>query len=76
MNNFGFLITDGEVNIVKIYTGINKEIDSIEMLLNQEELRKMVNSLAKFEDEVNQFKTKNKVARRKVNNTKPATVIL
>ena len=60
MNEFGFLITDGEVNLVKIYTANNTETDSVEILLNYQELKKLINSLKKFEDEVNQFKTKNK----------------
>lgn len=60
VNEFGFLITDGEVNLVKIYTANNTENDSVEILLNYQELKKLINSLKKFEDEVNRFKTKNK----------------
>ena len=60
MNEFRFLITDGEVDLVKIYTANNTENDSVEILLNYQELKKLINSLKKFEDEVNQFKTKNK----------------
>ena len=60
MNEFGFLITDGEVDFVKIYTTNNTETDSVEILLDYQELKKLVISLKKFEDEVNQFKTKNK----------------
>ena len=62
MNEFGFLITDGEVDLVKIYTANNTETDSVEILLNYQELKKLINSLKKFEDEVKQFKTKNKEA--------------
>ena len=62
MNEFGFLITDGEVDFVKIYTTNNTETDSVEILLDYQELKKLVNSLKKFEDEVNQFKMKNKDA--------------
>ena len=62
MNEFGFLITDGEVDHVEIYTAKNTETDSVEILLNYQELKKLINSLKKFEDEVNQFKTKNKEA--------------
>ena len=54
------LFSDGEVNLVKIYTANNTENDSVEILLNYQELKKLINSLKKFEDEVNQFKTKNK----------------
>lgn len=45
---------------MKIYTTNNTETDSVEILLNYQELKKLINSLKKFEDEVNQFKTKNK----------------
>lgn len=62
MNEFGFLITDGEIDLVKIYTANNTETDSVEILLNYQELKKLINSLKKFEDEVKQFKTKNKEA--------------
>lgn len=51
---------DGEVDFVKIYTTNNTENDSIEILLDYQELKKLVISLKKFEDEVNQFKIKNK----------------
>ena len=51
---------------MKIYTANNTETDSVddsvEILLNYQELKKLINSLKKFEDEVNQFKTKNKEA--------------
>ena len=47
---------------MKIYTANNTETDSIEILLNDQELKKLINSLKKFEDEVTQFKTKNKEA--------------
>lgn len=45
---------------MKIYTTNNTENDSIEILLDYQELKKLVISLKKFEDEVNQFKIKNK----------------
>ena len=47
---------------MKVYTANNTETDSVEILLNYQELKKLINSLKKFEDEVNQFKTKNKEA--------------
>lgn len=47
---------------MKIYTANNTETDSVEILLNYQELKKLINSLKKFEDEVKQFKTKNKEA--------------
>ena len=51
---------------MKIYTANNTETDcvddSVEILLNYQELKKLINSLKKFEDEVNQFKAKNKEA--------------
>ena len=50
------------VDFVKIYTTNNTETDSVEILLDYQELKKLVISLKKFEDEVNQFKTKNKDA--------------
>ena len=56
------LFSDGDVNLVKIYTANNTENDSVEILLNYQELKKLINSLKKFEDEVKQFKTKNKEA--------------
>ena len=48
---------------MKIYTANNTETDSVEILLNYQELKKLINSLKKFEDEVRQFKTKNKEAK-------------
>ncbi len=47
---------------MKIHTANNTETDSVEILLNYQELKKLINSLKKFEDEVNQFKTQNKEA--------------
>lgn len=47
---------------MKIYTANNTETDSVEILINYQELKELINSLKKFEDEVNQFKTKNKEA--------------
>lgn len=45
---------------MKIYTKNNTEADSVEILINYQELRKLVISLKTFEDEVYQFKTRNK----------------
>lgn len=45
---------------MKIYTANNTEADSVEILLDYQELKILVNSLKQFEDEVNRFKTKNK----------------
>lgn len=47
---------------MKIYTENNTEADSVEILLNHQELKELINSLKKFEDEVDRFKTKNKEA--------------
>lgn len=47
---------------MKIYTANSKKDDSVEILLNYQELKKLINSLKRFADEVNQFKTKNKEA--------------
>ena len=47
---------------MKIYTENNTEADSVEILLNHQELKKLIKSLKKFEDEVDRFKTKNKEA--------------
>ena len=51
---------DGEIDFLKIYTANNTEADSVEILINYQELKNLINSLKKFENEVNQFKTKNK----------------
>ena len=51
---------DGEVDFMKIYATNHTETDSIEILLNHQELKKLVNSLKKFEDEVDQFIIKNR----------------
>ena len=48
---------------MKIYTTNNTETDSVEILLDYQELKKLVSSLKKFEDEVNQFKMNNKDAK-------------
>lgn len=46
---------------MKIYTAYNTEADdSIEILLNYQELKNVINSLETFEDEINKFKSKNK----------------
>lgn len=45
---------------MKIYTAKNTEADSVEVLLNYHELKELANALMKFEDEVKQFKMKNK----------------
>lgn len=47
---------------MKIFTANNTENDSVEILLNCKELKKLVNSLKKFENEVSQFKMNNKGA--------------
>ena len=47
---------------MKIYTENNTEADSVEVLLNHQDLKELINSLKKFEDEVDRFKTKNKEA--------------
>lgn len=47
---------------MKIYTSNNTANDGVEILLNYQELKKLINSLKNFEEEVNQFKTKNKEA--------------
>ncbi len=46
---------------MKIFTANNTKECSIEILLNYQELKDLVNSLKKFEDEVNQFKNNNGV---------------
>lgn len=48
---------------MKIYTTNNTEADRVEILLDYQELKKLVSSLKKFEDEVSQFKMKNKDAK-------------
>ena len=48
---------------MKIYTTNNTVTDHVEILLDYQELKKLVNSLKKFEDEVSQFKMKNKDAK-------------
>ena len=60
MNEFGFLRMDGEVDFVKIYTANNTEADSVELLLNYQELKELANALTKFETEVKKFKIENK----------------
>ena len=62
MNEFEILVTNEEDNQLRIYTANDTENDSVEILLNCQELKKLINSLKRFADEVNQFKTKNKVA--------------
>ena len=48
---------------MKIYTAKNKEAKSgVEISLNHQELKKLVSSLANFENEIEQFKAKNKNA--------------
>lgn len=60
MNEFGFLRTVGEVDVVRIYTANNTETDSAELLLNYQELKELTNALIKFETEVKKFKIENK----------------
>lgn len=45
---------------MKIYTKNNTEDESVEILLNYQELTDFTNALMKFTDEVKQFKIKNK----------------
>lgn len=45
---------------MKIYIINTIETDSVEILLSYHELKELINSLKKFENEVCQFKTKNK----------------
>ena len=45
---------------MKIYAANDTESDSVEILLNYQELKKLIASLQKFEEEVNQFMIKNK----------------
>lgn len=45
---------------MKIYSDKDKEESSVELLLNYQELRALVDALAKFEAEIKQYKTKNK----------------
>ena len=51
---------DGEDDFMKIYATNNTATDSVEILLNYQELKRLVNSLMKFQDEVKQFKIQNK----------------
>lgn len=60
VNEFGFSRTDGAGDFVKIYTSKNAVTDNVEILLNYQELKSFKNALMKFEDEVKQFKIKNK----------------
>ncbi len=47
---------------MKIYTAKNKEAkSSVEILLNHQELKNLVNCLSNFENEIEQLQTKNKV---------------
>ena len=45
---------------MRIYTANKTEVDSVEVLLNHQELKNLLSALTKFEDEVKQFKMKNK----------------
>ena len=48
-------------DFMKVYTAKNKEAkSSIEILLNHKELKKLINSLSKFENEIEQFNAKSK----------------
>ncbi len=45
---------------MKIYTADNKEAESdVEILLNHQELKKLINRLTNFENEIEQFQTQN-----------------
>ena len=53
----------GRLIFLKIYTAYNTEADdSVEILLNYQELKNLVISLRRFEEKANQFKTHNKGA--------------
>ena len=45
---------------MKIYAEQNVETNSVEILLNYQELKDLVGALTKFENEVEQFKEENK----------------
>ena len=45
--------------IMKIYVAYNKTADSVEVILNQQELKELVDGLVKFETRIKQFKVKN-----------------
>ena len=60
LNEFGFLRTGGESDFMKIYPASNTENDSVEILLNYQELKILSNSLMKFEDEITRFRNQNK----------------
>ena len=49
----------GEVEPVKLYMSSNTDNDYVEILLGYSELKKLINSLVKFGDEINVFKMKN-----------------
>ena len=49
----------GEVEPVKLYMSNNTDNNHIEILLDYSELKKLINSLVKFGDEINMFKMKN-----------------
>lgn len=49
----------GEVEPVKIYMSNNTDNDNVEILLDYSELKKLIDSLVKFGDEINVFKMKN-----------------
>ena len=50
---------DGEVEPVKIYMSNNTDNDNVEILLDYSELKKLIDSLVKFGDEINVLKMKN-----------------
>lgn len=45
-----------EAKLVKIYMSNNTDNDHVEILLGYSELKKLINSLVKFGDEINVFK--------------------
>ena len=45
---------------MKVFTESNIEADSVELLLNYQELKELTNALVKFEAEIKQFKANNK----------------
>ena len=55
---------DGEDNFMEICIGSDSNDNSVEILLNCQELKRIIVSLEKFEDKINQFKVKNQDAKR------------
>lgn len=53
------LITVGEADFLKIYTAKNIEADSVELLLNYQELDELTNALMEFKTKVKKFELEN-----------------